>query len=70
MPSSDRAFLRRSGQAILLSVAQELVFPTMTDPITGDKIKESDIIKLRSAGSGFAAKGAKESEVYRPALAC
>ena len=41
-----------------------------TDPITGDKIKESDIIKLRSAGSGFAAKGAKESEVYRPALAC
>jgi hypothetical protein len=49
-----------------VKIAEKMVFPTMTDPVSGAKLKEGDIIKLRSAESGFAAGGAKDVGSFRP----
>ena len=49
-------------------VAKEFAYPTMTCPITGTKFKDSDVIKMQCAGSGFAAGGAKQASVYKSVM--
>ena len=58
--------LKNTGTMMLESVAKDLAFKTMTCPITGKKFKESDVIHLAQAASGFSASGAVEASKYRP----
>ena len=58
--------LKNTGTVMLESVAKDLAFKTMTCPTTGKKIKESDVIHLAQAASGFSASGSVEATKYRP----
>ena len=51
---------------VIESAAKDLVFPTMTCPITGQKFKMEDVIELVSAASGFSASGKVDTKVHRP----
>merc|ERR1711939_185059 len=46
--------IKPSGHVILESMVKDCVKKTMTCPISGMKLKESDIITLRAGGTGFA----------------
>ena len=58
--------LKNTGTMMLESVAKDLAFKTMICPTTGKKIKESDVIHLVQAASGFSATGSVEASKYRP----
>lgn len=49
--------LKPTGTVITEEAYTRLVKPDMVDPISGKKLKESDIIKMVSAGTGYAEKG-------------
>ena len=42
----------------------------MTDPLSGDKLTEKDIIELKAGGTGFAGSGGapKVAKVFTPAM--
>jgi hypothetical protein len=60
--------IKSTGVLLLESAAQELVYPTMTCPITSKKIKMDDIIEIVPASSGFAASGNVEVKKYKPSI--
>lgn len=55
---------------MLESVAEELAFPTLQDPISGKSFKRSDVITLVPAASGFAASGNVVAKKFQPSLVC
>lgn len=56
--------LRKPRKVVLESIYKDLVAPTMTCPITGEKLRKKDVIPLAKAGSSFSAAGAVETEKY------
>ncbi|KAJ3600388.1 hypothetical protein NHX12_031373 [Muraenolepis orangiensis] len=57
--------LRPSGAVVTQECVEKLIKKDMLDPITGDKLRERDIIPLQRGGTGFSGSGvslkAKES---------
>ncbi|KAF7697685.1 nitric oxide synthase-interacting protein [Silurus meridionalis] len=51
------AVLRPSGSVVTLECVEKLIRKDMIDPMSGDKLKERDIIVLQRGGTGFAASG-------------
>nr|ALM23439.1 nitric oxide synthase-interacting protein [Clarias batrachus] len=51
------AVLRHSGVVVTLECVEKLIRKDMMDPVSGDKLKEKDIIVLQRGGTGFAASG-------------
>mmetsp|Transcript_19396 Transcript_19396/g.38593 ORF Transcript_19396/g.38593 Transcript_19396/m.38593 type:complete len:305 (-) Transcript_19396:363-1277(-) len=61
--------IRKSGQVMLRSAFVQFAAPTMTCPVTGKKFKESHIIELKKASTGFASSGEVTAKKYKPTLA-
>ncbi|XP_066564945.1 nitric oxide synthase-interacting protein isoform X3 [Amia ocellicauda] len=59
------AVLRPSGSVVTMECVERLIRKDMTDPETGAKLRETDIIPLQRGGTGFSGSGvqlkAKES---------
>ncbi|KAI4872621.1 hypothetical protein NFI96_024585 [Prochilodus magdalenae] len=55
--SVPSAVLKPSGSVVTLECVEKLIRKDMIDPVTGDKLKEKDIIVLQRGGTGFAASG-------------
>lgn len=51
------AVLRPSGSVVTLECVEKLIRKDMMDPVSGDKLKENDIIVLQRGGTGYAASG-------------
>uniref|UniRef100_A0A8C1PGZ3 Nitric oxide synthase-interacting protein n=1 Tax=Cyprinus carpio TaxID=7962 RepID=A0A8C1PGZ3_CYPCA len=51
------AVLRPSGAVVTMECVEKLIQKDMIDPVTGDKLKEKDIITLQRGGTGFAGSG-------------
>uniref|UniRef100_I3K3W6 Nitric oxide synthase-interacting protein n=1 Tax=Oreochromis niloticus TaxID=8128 RepID=I3K3W6_ORENI len=51
------AVLRPSGAVVTQECVEKLIKKDMTDPLTGDKLSEKDIIPLQRGGTGFAGSG-------------
>ncbi|XP_073670072.1 nitric oxide synthase-interacting protein isoform X1 [Paramisgurnus dabryanus] len=51
------AVLRHSGVVVTMECVEKLIRKDMVDPVTGDKLKEKDIIPLQRGGTGFAGSG-------------
>ncbi|XP_042361557.1 nitric oxide synthase-interacting protein [Plectropomus leopardus] len=51
------AVLRPSGTVVTEECVEKLIKKDMTDPVTGEKLTERDIIPLQRGGTGFAASG-------------
>lgn len=48
-------YIKPSRKVVTEAVMKTLIKPTMTCPISSKKLKESDIIKLKTEGTGFCA---------------
>ncbi|XP_048061815.1 nitric oxide synthase-interacting protein isoform X1 [Megalobrama amblycephala] len=55
--SVPSAVLRPSGAVVTMECVEKLIRKDMIDPVTGDKLKEKDIIPLQRGGTGFAGSG-------------
>ncbi|XP_051741471.1 nitric oxide synthase-interacting protein isoform X2 [Ctenopharyngodon idella] len=55
--SVPSAVLRPSGAVVTMECVEKLIRKDMIDPMTGDKLKEKDIIPLQRGGTGFAGSG-------------
>ncbi|XP_070703960.1 nitric oxide synthase-interacting protein [Pempheris klunzingeri] len=51
------AVLRPSGSVVTQECVEKLIRKDMTDPVSGDKLSDRDIIPLQRGGTGFAASG-------------
>lgn len=51
------AVLRPSGAVVTLECVEKLIRKDMIDPISGEKLKEKDIIVFQRGGTGFAGSG-------------
>ncbi|KAM9346449.1 nitric oxide synthase-interacting protein [Symphorus nematophorus] len=51
------AVLRPSGAVVTQECVEKLIKKDMTDPVTGDKLSDKDIIPLQRGGTGYAASG-------------
>ncbi|TRY59952.1 hypothetical protein DNTS_017610 [Danionella cerebrum] len=51
------AVLRTSGVVVTMECVEKLIKKDMVDPVSGDKLKERDIIPLQRGGTGFAGSG-------------
>ena len=49
--------LYASGDVVTLECVEKLIRKDMVCPITGQKLKEADIIVMQRGGTGFAATG-------------
>ena len=57
-----------TGQVMLKKCFDELAKPDMQCPVTGKTFKDSDVIELRTGGTGFAAHNAVVAKKYRPSM--
>ncbi|XP_069598539.1 nitric oxide synthase-interacting protein [Ranitomeya imitator] len=63
------AVLRPSGAVVTLECVEKLIKKDMTDPISGDKLTERDIIVLQRGGTGFSGSGVQlEAKEARPVM--
>ncbi|XP_030649082.1 nitric oxide synthase-interacting protein [Chanos chanos] len=51
------AVLRPSGSVVTMECVEKLIHKDMTDPVSGDKLKDKDIIPLQRGGTGFSGSG-------------
>ncbi|XP_067932237.1 nitric oxide synthase-interacting protein-like [Watersipora subatra] len=51
------AVLRDSGDVVTLECVEKLIRPDMLNPITGQKLREKDIIQIQRGATGFAGSG-------------
>jgi len=57
--------IKPSGVVVLESILKDIVFPTMTCPITGKKIeKKEDLLKLQRGKTGFSAHNEVEAKSF------
>ncbi|XP_077995158.1 nitric oxide synthase-interacting protein-like [Glandiceps talaboti] len=67
--STPCAILKTSRKVITVECLEKLIKKDMIDPISGEKITESDIIKLQRGGTGFASTGVDlEAKKHRPVM--
>ena len=66
--SQPLVLIKPTGTLLIESVAVELVYPTMTCPITGKRFTQEDIVKIASAGSGFAATGSVIAKKHKASI--
>jgi len=66
--SQPIVLIKNTGHVILKKVCDELVLPSKVCPLTGKKVKNSDIIELKRPGTSFAASGQVEASKYRPTM--
>lgn len=63
------AVLRPSGAVVTLECVEKLIKKDMTDPISGDKMTEKDIIVVQRGGTGFSGSGVQlEAKEARPVM--
>ncbi|XP_018422237.1 PREDICTED: nitric oxide synthase-interacting protein [Nanorana parkeri] len=63
------AVLRPSGAVVTLECVEKLIKKDMTDPISGEKLMEKDIIVLQRGGTGFSGSGVQlEAKEARPVM--
>jgi len=60
--------IKSTGQVMLKKCFDELAKPDMQCPVTGKTFKDSDVIDLRTGGTGFAAHNAVVAKKYRPSM--
>eukprot|EP00039_Didymoeca_costata_P027772 m.19160 g.19160 ORF g.19160 m.19160 type:complete len:303 (-) comp6499_c0_seq1:118-1026(-) len=62
--------LKPSGHVITEEAFKKIVEPDMINPINSQKLQKSDIVPIKSAGTGFASKGAEVKKRKTAALMC
>lgn len=63
------AIIRPSGHVVTMECVEKLIKKDWTDPITGDKLKEKDIIELQMGGTGYTTTNDKlAASVLRPPM--
>ncbi|KAG8433901.1 hypothetical protein GDO86_012318 [Hymenochirus boettgeri] len=63
------AVLRPSGAVVTMECVEKLIKKDMIDPVSGDKLNESDIIVLQRGGTGFSGSGVHlEAKEARPVM--
>lgn len=63
------AVLRPSGAVVTLECVERLIKMDMTDPISGDKLSDKDIIVLQRGGTGFSGSGVQlQAKEARPVM--
>ncbi|XP_071966459.1 nitric oxide synthase-interacting protein isoform X2 [Engystomops pustulosus] len=63
------AVLRPSGAVVTMECVEKLIKKDMTDPISGDKLTEKDIIVLQRGGTGFSGSGVQlQAKEARPVM--
>ncbi|KAM3921100.1 nitric oxide synthase-interacting protein [Leptodactylus fuscus] len=63
------AVLRPSGAVVTLECVEKLIKKDMTDPISGDKLTEKDIIVVQRGGTGFSGSGVQlQAKEARPVM--
>ncbi|CAI9611357.1 unnamed protein product [Staurois parvus] len=63
------AVLRPSGVVVTLECVEKLIKKDMTDPVSGEKLMEKDIIVLQRGGTGFSGSGVQlEAKEARPVM--
>ncbi|XP_006633918.2 nitric oxide synthase-interacting protein isoform X2 [Lepisosteus oculatus] len=63
------AVLRPSGAVVTVECVEKLIRKDMTDPVSGAKLTEKDIIVLQRGGTGFSASGvALQAKESRPVM--
>ena len=61
------AVLRPTGDAVTVECVEKIIKKDMSHPLTGQALKESDIIYLHRGGTGYAAANDQlEGKKYRP----
>mmetsp|Transcript_16992 Transcript_16992/g.27508 ORF Transcript_16992/g.27508 Transcript_16992/m.27508 type:complete len:283 (-) Transcript_16992:617-1465(-) len=60
--------VKPSERIVLKSVFDEIIQPTMTCPITNEKLQKSDILHLQSGGTAFSQHNSVQASKYRPNL--
>ncbi|XP_019631956.1 PREDICTED: nitric oxide synthase-interacting protein-like [Branchiostoma belcheri] len=53
------AVLKPSGAVVTMDSVERLIKKDMTDPVSGDKLTDRDIIPIQRGGTGFASSGVK-----------
>ncbi|XP_068097496.1 nitric oxide synthase-interacting protein [Hyperolius riggenbachi] len=63
------AVLRPSGAVVTMECVERLIKKDMTDPISGEKLTEKDIIVVQRGGTGFSGSGVQlEAKEARPVM--
>ncbi|KAM8927999.1 nitric oxide synthase-interacting protein [Pelodytes ibericus] len=63
------AVLRPSGAVVTLECVEKLIKKDMTDPMSGDKLSEKDIIVIQRGGTGFSGSGVQlQAKEARPVM--
>ena len=62
------AVLKTSGNVVTMECVEKLIRKDMLDPITGEKLKETDIIPLMRGGTGFAKSNQLTAEIKKPVM--
>ncbi|XP_073458267.1 nitric oxide synthase-interacting protein [Aquarana catesbeiana] len=63
------AVLRPSGAVVTLECVEKLIKKDMTDPVSGEKLTEKDILVLQRGGTGFSGSGVQlEAKEARPVM--
>ena len=64
------AVLKTTGDVVTVECVEKIIKPEMRHPLTGQALKESDIIYLHRGGTGYsAANDQLEGKKYRPSSA-
>lgn len=60
--------IKPSATLMLAETAEQLAYPTMTCPVTGQKFKKEDVMEIVPAASAFSASGNVQGSVHRPTI--
>ncbi|CAM9526048.1 unnamed protein product [Ascophyllum nodosum] len=66
--SQKMMLIKRTGHVMLEDAVKQFALPTMTCPVTGEKIKKKDLVPLINGGTSFTASGQVEVTKYAPGL--
>ena len=68
--SSHCAVLRPTGHVVTVDCVEKIIKKDWQHPLTGQSLKEKDIIYIQRGATGFSAANSElEAESYRPAMA-
>ncbi len=68
--STQVAVLRPTGDVVTVECVEKIIKKDMSHPLTGQTLKDSDIIYLHRGGTGYASTNDQlEGKKYRPNLA-